>query len=643
MCGIAGVVTSAEGRIDREMGRRLLDSLEHRGPDDAGFLVWSGVGEVHKGRDWPTEATGPGVVLVHRRLSILDLAETGWQPMSSADDRFHLVFNGEIYNYVELRRELQALGHSFVSTSDSEVLLAAWAQWGRAVLPRLVGMFAFAVLDTRERTVTLARDFFGIKPLYYAVTPRGLAFASEIKSLLPLSGERPGVNPQRLFEYLRFGLTDHGDETLFANVRQLPAAHCLVVPLEAPAGGRAERYWEVDLAPRTDLSFGQAAERMRELFLESVALHLRSDVPVGAALSGGIDSAAIVMAMRHLDPALEIHTFSYIADDPALSEERWIDLVGGAAGAVVHKIHPQPEELSRDLEHLIFVQDEPFGSTSIYAQHRVFQLAHEVGIKVMLDGQGADELLGGYPSYRAARLASLLRQGRWVEAARFAGHAGRQPGMRPGRLALVALGLLTPPTLQGYGEGLLGDGLTPAWLERRWFAERGVRFRVPRRNYGRDMLRNRLHHTLVEANLPMLLRYEDRNSMSFSIESRVPFLTPALASFVLSLPEEYLISPEGETKSVFRAAMRGIVPDAILDRRDKIGFATPEQRWLRTLEPWVGAILHPDRIAGLPALAGAQVGRDWEQVRCGRRRFDFRTWRSINLVRWAERFDVDFA
>jgi asparagine synthase (glutamine-hydrolysing) len=640
LCGIAGSISV---RAETEVGKlapALLGLLEHRGPDDHGWLTLSPDG-VRLGRGVP-DAGPVQVLLLHRRLSILDLSEAGWQPMGTPDGRYYLVFNGEIYNYLELRAELEGLGHLFRSHSDTEVLLHAYARWGWRTLPRLVGMFAFAVLDVWSRTLFLARDFFGIKPLYYAATAGGFTFASEIKALLGLPGVKRRVNPQRLFEYLRFGRTDHGGETLFADIQQLPAAHFLEVPLDRPADLRLTRYWKVGLDEPLDVSLEEATGRVRELFLESVRLHLRSDVPVGAALSGGIDSSAIVTAMRQVEPRLQIHAFSYVAEDPALSEERWVGIAGQRAGAVLHKVQPTPHELVADLDRLIYLQDEPFGSTSIYAQHRVFQLAREAGITVMLDGQGADELLGGYRIYLAARLASLLRQGHWIEAVRFVRRASRLPGTGGLWRVLLQAGSFLVPRARALAKRWAGDDLMPEWLNAAWFRERGVMPSFPSCGHEREILREQLWQTLVETSLPMLLRYEDRNSMAYSIESRVPFLTAPLVSFTLRLPEEYLIGPDGTSKNVFRRAMRGIVPDAVLDRRDKIGFATPEQGWLSTLRPWVERTLSSEAARRIPVLKIHGMEREWRAVTAGRKRFDFRLWRWLNLIRWADQFAVTF-
>jgi asparagine synthase (glutamine-hydrolysing) len=561
--------------------------------------------------------------------------------MSSPGDRYHIVFNGEIYNYLELRAELEAQGHIFFSNSDTEVLLTAYNQWGVDCLNRLVGMFAFAILDTQERKLLLARDFFGIKPLYYTLWQGGLAFASEIKPLLELPGVSRRVNPQRLYDYLRFGITDHGGETLFANINQLPSAHYLEVNLDTPKRVEPVRYWQVDLSERIELSFEEAANQLRELFLESVNLHLRSDVPIGTALSGGIDSSAIVMAMRYLQPNLELHTFSYVASDPALSEERYIDIVGKSAAAVMHKVQPEPNELVADFEYLIQAQGEPFGSTSIYAQHRVFGLAREAGIKVMLDGQGADEILGGYPCYKGARLASLLRQRRWVETYQFMQATSATPGMGSRLLGQWAINYMLTPRMQVLGRRLAGKDLTPSWLNMSWFKKYQIKPLLFDYTGSQAVLRESLLDSVRET-LPNLLRYEDRNSMAFSIESRVPFLTPALVSFMLALPEEYIIAPDGTSKAVFRKAMKGIVPDSILERKDKIGFTTPESGWLTTLKPWVECTLQSEVAGQIPVLNLKEVEREWSLMLGGKRTFNFNAWKWVNLIEWSRQFEVQY-
>jgi len=641
MCGVVGFI-SKKGRVGPRRIPAVLDQLRHRGPDDQGFLVYS-ERSVKLGREWTDPGAHAEVIFLHRRLSILDLSEGGWQPMGTRDGRYFITFNGEIYNYVELRGELEQLGYQFQSDSDTEVLLAAYAAWGVEALRRLVGMFAFAVLDTVRRVVFLARDFFGIKPLYYAATDQSFVFASELKTLLEFGAVSRQVNANRLFSYLRHGLCDYGSETLLADVLQLPAAHYLEIPLDGSLRPRPACYWEPALECRDDLSFEQAAEHLRALFLKSVALHLRSDVPVGSALSGGIDSSSIVMAMRYLDPGVELHTFSYIAEDDSLNEEKWVDLVARAARSHVHKVRPTANELMADFARLSYVQDMPSGSTSLYAQYRVFGAAQKAGIKVMLDGQGADEILGGYSYFRGARLASLIRQKRWRKAADFLSHARDWSGAGGFLLLQDASHYLLPMFAQGPLRRLVGKDLVPSWLNQDWFRQHGV---LPHRIWdaysSSQVLQEKLKRELLE-HLPNLLRYEDRNSMAFSIESRVPFLTPELVNFVFSLPEEYIVAPDGTSKAVFRRAMRGIVPDPILDRKDKIGFATPERKWLSAVSRWIHERFDAQVAVEIPAIRLDVVGREWQQIEQGRKPISFAVWRCLNVIEWTERFQIQYS
>lgn len=379
---------------------------------------------------------------------------------------------------------------------------------------------------------------------------------------------------------------------------------------------------------------------MRENFLQSIRLHLRSDVPLGAALSGGVDSSAVVCAMRHVAPDHPIHTFSYVAAGSEINEEKWADLVNHHVGAVAHKVVVTPQELARDLDDMILAQGEPFGSTSIYAQYRVYKLAKENGITVTLDGQGADELLAGYNGYPGQRLRSLLETGHGLEAARFLKAWSQWPDRSHAMGLKLALAEMTGGALYQTLRRLSGRRLRPAWIRDEVLAQCQVQLRHPKQRPALDGRGRRvmaeLAHALTQRGLPSLLRHGDRNSMRFSVESRVPFLTLEQADLLLSLPEHYLISSGGETKSVFRAAMRGIVPDAILDRRDKIGFQTPEQQWLTLMADAVRGWLQHD--IGLPFLDQASILCEFEAIIGGRQAFSWQLWRWINFIRWHQHF-----
>ncbi|MDH3281014.1 MAG: asparagine synthase (glutamine-hydrolyzing) [Gammaproteobacteria bacterium] len=633
MCGIAGIA----GEVTPELaaaGHVMINRLQHRGPDDDGWLTYSRNGtRTGKGRPpvEPTEA-----VLLHRRLSILDLSEAGHQPMTSFDGRFHIVFNGEIYNYLELRNELRAAGFTFRTETDTEVLLAAFAHWNSDCLQRLVGMFAFVILDSVARKLFLARDFFGIKPLYYSQTPSRLAFASEIKALLELPDVARQVNPQTLYHYFSAGLTDFNEETLLREVRQLPPAHYLVADLDESRPLQPVCYWRVNIGEPDDLPFDEAALRLRQLFLESIKLHMRSHVTVGVALSGGIDSTAIAMSMRHMGNASQqLHAFSYITDDKATNDEAWIDLAASASSATVHKVRSTPEGFAGDIDGFITAQDEPTGGPSTYSHYLVCQRARHAGVKVVLDGHGADELFAGYNDFFVTRFLSLCSDWRIQEALRLYRHASTQPNLGKSMRRIGTRVL--PPWLRNMFRRN-NHLLDPAWFEQHDVDTR----RPPWAASSAYTTRTLLHEILFRTQNPMQLRYGDRNAMAFGVENRVPFLTPKIVEFVSHLPEEYLISANGTRKNVLRAALRGIVPDIILDREDKIGFQRPHQSSMMGLRPYVEKILSGDVASRVSALNFNEVQKHWSEVLADRRPFDYSAWRWINLIRWAEITDVKF-
>lgn len=599
-----------------------LNRLNHRGPDDRGCVI--------------TSANGGVLALGQTRLAIIDLSPGGHQPMESPDGRYLIVFNGEIYNYRELRNELMSIGYDFGSETDTEVLLAAWCEWGKSGLRRLEGMFAFAIHDRRSQRLTCVRDGFGIKPLYYDQGEHGILFASELSALKSLRATTPKPDLQRSYDYLVHAHYDFGNRSFVDGVCHLAPGTLIEVDLTSDKTPEPETWWRPAIHERATMRFDEAADFVRELFLHNIRLHLRSDVPLGAALSGGIDSSAIVCAVRHVEPEMPIRTFSYVAEGSGVSEEYWVDLVNDAVDATGHKVRATALDLAKDLDTVIAAQGEPFGSTSIYAQYRVFQLARENGVTVMLEGQGADELLAGYIGYPGQRMLSLLECGQLGAMHAFARDWAAWPG-RSYSLAWQSLAHAAfPQQLHRRARQAMGRNFQPDWLDTNMLSEAGVLFRQARperdpRFRGRRVV-EQLDHSLRRHGLPHLLRQGDRNSMAHSIESRVPFLTLPNAEFLLSLPDEYLISPNGETKHIFRRAMRDIVPDAILDRRDKIGFATPEREWLFALAPMVREWLRDAH--EVPFLHEAHLLKTFDEVISGYRVFSWQIWRWINYVRW---------
>ncbi|GEJ55435.1 asparagine synthetase B [Anaeromyxobacter diazotrophicus] len=595
-----------------------------------------------------TLGTG-GVALGHRRLSILDLSAHGHQPMAY-QDRFWMVFNGEVYNYLELRDELQAKGHRFTSDGDSEVVLAAYAEWGPACLSRFNGMWGLAILDLAKRTLFLARDRFGVKPLYYRVAGGRLAFASEIKAFSALKDWRPQANLPRLLDFLVWAVSDHTPETMFEGVHQIPAGHSLLLNVSGPLEGgaavdgsavRPERWYTVGQAAAI-VSDTDAAEEVRATLSESVRLRLRSDVPVGSCLSGGLDSSSIVCIMSELlaraGAGERLRTFTAASKDSAFDESKYAQAIVARARSEAAFVTPEPGKLFDDLSRLTWHQDEPFGSTSMFAQWSVFEAARRSGVVVMLDGQGADEALCGYRGYFGAYLAGLVRKGSLRAWGTEAAAMRRVIGFSWPRSVGYTLAYLTPGLLKVVGRFDNRAYADTSWLH----GDHTGAFRSdPIRSAGgrAHSVRGMSLAQITATHLPMLLRWEDRNSMAFSIEARVPFLDYRLVELSLRLADSEKLGG-GVTKAVLRRAMRGIVPDVVLDRRDKMGFVTAEPLWMQRD---LSARFRAEIAAGIEALSGvlSPVLLDrFDEVVAGRRPFDFRYWRALSVGRWAAAFSV---
>lgn len=629
MCGITGGWWSIPEHAAKSMPQ-ALKKIKHRGPDDDGFQLYP-VGRA-------------AVALGHTRLSIIDLSSAGHQPMHTSDGRWAIVFNGEIYNYQELRTQLRAMGRSFHTETDTEVLLTAWAEWGVGCLPKLVGMFAFAVLDKTHATLTCVRDAFGIKPFFYSDADGQFAFASELPALLELLPRTPNLNWQRSYDYLVHGDYDSTADTFYEGVHHLESGHWLQINVQTGRMTEPEQWWHPDTQEQKDWKFADAVDAVREQFLQNIRLHLRSDVPLGAALSGGIDSSAVVCAMRHIEPDLPIHTFSFIAQGSGVNEEHWVDIVNAHVGAIAHKVQVTQLELVKDMDDMIRAQGEPFGGTSIYAQYRVFQMARENGITVTLDGQGADEMLAGYIGYPGQRLRSLLETGQIREAFVFWNNWAKWPGRSR---TLAAKYLTSELTNGGVYEALRkldGKPLVPDWINAKPLLERGVQLHKPRirpmtQTKGRRVI-DELGLSLTKRGIASLLRHGDRNSMRFGVESRVPFLTHDMVNLLLSMPENYLISNQGQTKHVFRSAMRGIVPDEILNRKDKIGFATDEKNLILGNRQFENSEI-PD-ICNIPFINAGYFKNEGIGKISGNNLLIKQLWRCMNYSKWCSLGENEF-
>lgn len=622
MCGILGGWWLNDDKNYEFKLVEALKKIDHRGPDDKGYEKF----HLDKGF----------LALGHTRLAIIDLSSSGHQPMTSQDGKLTIVFNGEIYNYKELKKELLQFGYTFITDTDTEVLLTAWQHWGYESLVKLIGMFSFAVFNKVDNSLTCVRDAFGIKPFFYTFEDNNFYFASEIAAIKALKNRKVELNIQVSYDYLVHGVYDSKENTFFKGIKHLLPAHILKIDLLENKIIEYNEWWSPTIKENKIITFNDAVEEVREQFLFNLKLHMRSDVSIGAALSGGVDSSAIVCAMRHIEPDIPINTFSFIAKGSKVNEEKWVDLVNKNVNAVENKISANSNELIKDLDKLIVSQGEPFGSTSIYAQYRVLECAKEKNIKVMLEGQGADELFAGYDGYPGSRLRSLLEKGNLLGAQNFLKNWSEWPGRSKTVAIKSLLSDLMPQHTQGALRTLNGMPSIPKWLNAQALIDEGVYCQHPKQKYeitesGRRVIAD-LANSLNKRGLPQLLRHGDRNSMAFSIENRVPFLTVPMADLMLSLPESYLISPKGETKSVFRAAMKGIVPDEILYRRDKIGFETPELQWMIEHEQIFKSWLRQD--LGLSFLNQNEVIKSFNDIVSGKKAFSWQAWRWINFYRW---------
>lgn len=619
--------------------RSHIDIVAHRGPDGAGWNVFE---------------TGCGpLALGHRRLAIIDLSEAGHQPMAYDEGRFWLVFNGEIYNYLELRRELEAAGRHFHTATDSEVLVAAYAQWGESALDRFVGMFAFVIWDAGKQRLFAARDRFGIKPLYWCRGRRGIAFASEIKQLLSIDGISRRMNVPRVRDFLVSGISDHTGETMFEDVRQLRGGESVTIDLACWRAGDVvpiRRWYNILRADSPSISEKEAAEQFRALLVASVRMHLRSDVAIGSCLSGGLDSSSIVCIMDGLlkqgSYDSDIKTISACYAEKEVDERQFMEAVVSSTRSQPYYIYPKSDDVFANAENLTWHQDEPYGSTSIFAQSNVFAAAKAAGVKVMLDGQGADEQLAGYHGGFHYYIADLVRRGQVASLLKTIFQRQRFHGVAAiDQLKSILLPLL--PTnltqlLKRQQKSIRGPDWTSSDVFRS-LADQPSAFETALAGVklGSVQTIGELCVAMTQgSNLTMLLHWEDRNSMAHGIEARVPFLDHRLVEFSIGLGDQHKIVL-GDTKRVLRQAMVDILPTAVRERRDKLGFATPEQVWFRgplreAVETGVEETLaiFPDllNLHGVRQLVGEMLD--------GKRAIDFTLWRIINVGIWGRVFGV---
>ncbi len=628
MCGIGGAINYRRGEISLEALQSIGNAIAHRGPDDLGFFCFAG-GNQTLTRD-STKGFDFNVAFLHRRLSILDLSERGWQPMQSPDQRYTITYNGEIYNYVELRDTLIKKGYTFQTETDTEVILQAYQEWGADAVGLLNGMFAFAIHDARTNDMFLARDPFGIKPLYYTHNENFFLFCSEIKGLLAEPKVRRAVNMERLSEYLKYGWVNQDTNTIFSEIKEFPAAHYGIISANAANQVQPVPYWSIKPQERKDLSFADAVQGVRDILSNNIKIHLRSDVEVGYTLSGGIDSSSIVCVANRLLPDTTQLAFSYLPNYEEKSEKKWIDIVNQRVNAKPFYTQPSEQNFISEIEHIIRLQDEPFGSTSIYAQYKVFELVGSQGVKVVLDGQGADEIFAGYPIYFSGRALSILKKQGLMSYLTFIRQIDPALNISATKEILKTLYKFLPRAVQQEVQKRYASHTTRLTTkELQHVRESEFDASV----FGDDFLKGFLYKGLTHTDLPSMLRYQDRNAMAFSVEGRVPFLTKELVEYVYALPEEYILAGDGYTKKLLREAMKDFLPHEIMNRKDKIGFETPESKWIRNSASWTNAVL--DQATDVRGVDIGQLRKEFQDIFDNKRPYTTAHWRYLNYVRWA--------
>lgn len=628
MCGIGGAINYKHREITVETIGQVADSIRHRGPDDHGFY-FATTGRQTLTRDL-SEGFGFNVSLLHRRLSILDLTERGWQPMQTPDKRYTITYNGEVYNYIELKNRLSSKGYTFQTETDTEVILYAYIEWGVQCLSHFNGMFAFAIHDSVTNELFLARDPFGIKPLYYVQNECFFMFCSEIKGLLEEPKVSRALSLERLNEYLKFGWVNQSAETIFKHIKELPAAHYALISANNFSTIKALPYWSISPQEQRNVSFADAVEGVREILLNNIKIHLRSDVPVGYTLSGGIDSTTVISVAETLLPDSAKFSFSYLPNYEGKSEKKWIDVVNRHVQAQPVFTQPSENTFISEIENIIRLQDEPFGSTSIYAQYKVFELVRSSNVSVVLDGQGADEIFAGYPIYFSERALSILKKSGLVSYLSFLKTIDPALNISKTKELLKTLYRFLPRQFQKE--------------IRKRYASHSVRL-VSQELHAYDeepfdasvfedkFLKASLYKGLKHTDLPSMLRYQDRNSMAFSVEGRVPFLTKDLVEYVYSLPEEYILPNAGYTKKLLREAVKDIIPSEIYNRKDKIGFETPESRWIKSAQSWTLDVLNQN--SDVVGVNVTNIKKEFEDIFSNKITYTTAHWRYLNFIRWA--------
>ena len=599
MCGINGFTWS-----DPDLLKKMNSVTKYRGPDDEG------------------EFNDNNVSLGHTRLSIIDLSPKGHQPMCNEDETIWLTFNGEIYNFSEIREDLVKAGHVFTSHTDSEVIIHAYEQYGMECLNRFNGMWAFCLYDKKRDLLILSRDRFGVKPLYYHIAEGKIIFSSMISALLTHKVERkPDMSV--IMEYLAFNLLNHDTRTFFKDIWSLEPGSFLIFNLHSTEVS-IKKWYQIKKHPAVTVP------ELTQLFIQSVRSRTVADVPIGSCLSGGIDSSAIVCT---LDTMINqpFFTYSLIFPGKKIDESRYMKEVGKHT-----KIQQQFTTLSRnnflnDLPDFIKAQEEPTTGLSVYGQYCIMRLAYENKAKVLLDGQGGDEIFAGYTYYFSYYYFELLKKGRIITLLKeMRSYRKNFKDYYPHQFLCF---MLLPAKIQNY----VYKNYLLTWLNYGLLHESAVNKSDPR---CKPMtLHKALVLTLLNTAIPHLLRYEDKNSMRWSIETRVPFLDFNLVETAMSIPTQEKIQ-QGKTKIIFKEAIKNLIPAMILQRKDKIGFETPVDEFFRDpqIREFCETIFFSEPFKSRPYWNWREVERHYNRHLEGKANIGDTLWKWINLEIWLREF-----
>ena len=605
MCGISGIVNYNNEVVQEEDVRIMMLKMKHRGPDDEGLFIDQGIG------------------LGFVRLSILDLSQAGHQPMFSHDNRFVIVFNGEVFNYLEIRDDLKSK-YNFKTKTDTEVVLTAYQEWGEQCLDKFNGMFAFVIFDNQTKEIFGARDRFGIKPLYYFHDDEKFMFASEIKSLLPLITKRK-ANDQIIFDYLLFNRTDHTENTFFEDVKKLH--HGTWFKLRN--NNLVFKKWYI-LSDKIKTNQVLSPEKYRELFKSSLKIRLRADVPVGVSLSGGIDSSSIVASLINDFNLNDINTFSAVyGTGETTDESEFIDEFRKTVKNM-HYTSPNSDSFFKDFDNFIDAHNEPVPDIGPYAQYKVMELASKY-VKVSLDGQGADEQLAGYHYFFGSYFIELLKQWKLIKFAEENTHYIKK------HRSIMALKFFAYYLLSTQFQKLLRNKSFPS-IHQGFFESYKNRQEINKMLYNpKSLTESLLQH--FEFKLEHLLRWEDLNSMHFSIEARVPFLDYKLVEATLSTPSYQKIF-QGETKHLLREALRDILPEKISNRKDKKGFSNPREKWFKSekFQRFVFELINSDSFKNRGYFDSAIANNQYKKHLEGKIDCSKEIWKWINLEIWFRKF-----